>query len=173
MNHTLIDPVSPTRNVKMASTRVGISAVIALTLIGTLSSCTGSHDSKSGSSATALSSAPTAARSGTATPLPSNVKAATSVPTKVANDVSLRKNVAITSCAAGKAGGWSASGTVNNPAASAADYTITVFFTTTSATVISTAQTKVTVQPGAKVTWNATKTFTAPKKMLCVLRGVG
>jgi hypothetical protein len=70
-------------------------------------------------------------------------------------------------------GGWAAGGSVTNSGSKKADYTITVFFTTAAATVIESAQTRVSVKPGAKRAWTASKRFTAPPKTLCVLRGVG
>jgi hypothetical protein len=100
------------------------------------------------------------------------VAGATSVPTKVANNVKSRKNVQLTSCKK-VAGGWGAAGTASNPGTKAAAYTITVFFTTTSATVVGMGKTQVTVAPGGTQDWTAAGKFKAPAKMLCVLRGVG
>lgn len=94
------------------------------------------------------------------------------IPTDVPNAVEARSNVVMTSCKAAP-GGWQASGTVSNPGKTTVDYTITVFFTTTKATVIDSAQTKVSVDPGAKKSWSAIKKFGAASQMLCVLRGVG
>ena len=103
--------------------------------------------------------------------LPDGVKPAP-VPTDVPNSVAARKNVTVTGCS-GDADGWKASGTITNPAKATTDYTITVFFTTPAATVIDTAQTKVTVHAGATQKWSAAKTFTTGGHVLCVLRGVG
>jgi hypothetical protein len=115
------------------------------------------------------SQAPTTAAAG----LPLGVKAATSIPGRVPNSPGLRRNVDMSTCKAVE-GGWSAAGTASNPGSKEnVDYTITVFFTTTSATVLDSVQTKVTVKPGDKHTWRASKKFTAPPKTLCVLRGVG
>lgn len=91
---------------------------------------------------------------------------------KIKNDAAKRKNVTVTQCAASD-GGWSATGTAANPGKEKADYTITVFFTTESATVVDYAETKVTVEPGKTADWKAAKQFTAPAKTLCVLRAVG
>jgi hypothetical protein len=70
-------------------------------------------------------------------------------------------------------GGWSASGTATNPATAPVSYTITVFFTTTAATVIDTAQTHVDVPAGGKHAWTVSKKFHATPSMRCVLVGVG
>jgi hypothetical protein len=78
----------------------------------------------------------------------------------------------MSTCKATK-GGWTAGGSATNPGSKTADYTITVFFTTTAATVVGSAQTRVRVKPGAEETWTAGKKFTAPRRTLCVLRGVG
>ena len=94
------------------------------------------------------------------------------IPTDVPNAVEARSTVVMTSCKAAP-GGWQASGTVSNPGTTTVDYTITVFFTTAKATVIDSAQTKVSVDPGAKKSWSAIKKFGAASQMLCVLRGVG
>jgi hypothetical protein len=103
--------------------------------------------------------------------LPAGVVPA-AIPTDVPNSVEARSSVAMTSCEAAP-GGWAAAGTVTNSGKTAVDYTITVFFTTTKATVIDSAQTKVSVDPGSKKSWTATKKFGAASQMLCVLRGVG
>jgi hypothetical protein len=104
--------------------------------------------------------------------LPSGVKGAISLPTSPPNRPTLRRNVSMSTCKATK-GGWTAGGSVTNPRSEPAEYTITVFFTTTAATVVGSAQTRLVVEPGAEETWTAGKKFTAPRKTLCVLRGVG
>ena len=68
--------------------------------------------------------------------------------------------------------GWGATGTATNPGKDDVTYTVTVFFTTTSATTIDSASTDVDVKAGGTVTWKAAKKFTHPADMLCVLRGV-
>jgi hypothetical protein len=104
--------------------------------------------------------------------LPVGAVPAESIPTDVPNDANARTNVTMNSCNSIK-GGWSAAGTVTNPGPKTVEYTITVFFTTTAATVIDSAQSKVSVAAGSKKNWNASKKFGAAAKMLCVLRGVG
>jgi hypothetical protein len=94
------------------------------------------------------------------------------VPTDVPNDHAARQNVRLTTCAATKAG-WQAAGTVTNSGSKPAEYTITVFFTTKSATVIDTVQTRVRVPAGKAEHWSAAKEFPTTPGMLCVLRGVG
>jgi hypothetical protein len=104
--------------------------------------------------------------------LPKGVTNAAGVPTKVANIAKLRNQVQLTSCHQAP-GGWMASGTATNPAGTAADYTIAVFFTTKSATVIGTGSTRVRVPGKAHQQWAVTKRFTAAPSTVCVLRGVG
>src|SRR3954470_9498104 len=93
-------------------------------------------------------------------------------PSQIANSVKLRRQVQITSCVS-TAGGWKAAGSAVNPAKKRLHLTITVFFTTTAATVLDYARTKVTVPPGATRTWTAAARFRPEPTMRCVLRGVG
>lgn len=104
--------------------------------------------------------------------LPAGVVNATAVPTAVPNDNAARKNVTMSSCKASD-GGWQASGTAKNPTDQPADYTVTVFFTTSGGTVIGTGQSDVTVKPGAEEPWTVSSSFHAPSDTRCVLRGVG
>jgi hypothetical protein len=115
---------------------------------------------------------PSAQASGKPSTSGSSVAGATAVPTKVANNVKARKNVQLSSCKK-VAGGWGAAGTASNPGTKPAAYTITVFFTSTSATVVGMGKTQVTVDPGSTRSWKVDGQFKAPAKMLCVLRGVG
>lgn len=89
----------------------------------------------------------------------------------MANDPALIKNVTISKCAKTD-DGWGASGTAKNTGTKDATYSITVFFTTTGATVIATAETKVDVKAGRSADWTAAATFTAAPEMRCVIRGV-
>jgi hypothetical protein len=153
-------------------------AAVAAALLATVTAVAGCTQSSKPTKPTVHSSTsakPSQGYEAVTTPppgLPTGVKAATSIPASVPNSPSLRQNVDISTCKAVE-GGWSAAGTASNPGSKQAGYTITVFFTTTSATVIDTVQTHVTVKPGDKQTWTASKKFTAPPKTLCVLRGVG
>jgi len=104
--------------------------------------------------------------------LPPGVVNAISLPAHILNDVQLRKNVLLTRCQPAKQG-WKASGTATNPGKARADYAITVFFTTSSATVIGSGVTHVRVAPGAHKTWTASGSFTPAPATSCVLRGVG
>ena len=104
--------------------------------------------------------------------LPSGVAGATNVPRSVPNNPARRADVALTRCVAAP-GGWAAGGTVHNPAGTPATYRITVFFTTTTATVIGVAATSVLVPGRQSKPWQAIGRFHAPPKVLCVLRGVG
>ena len=117
------------------------------------------------------SSAPKPAPTSASSDTPSST-GATAVPTDVANDIDLRKNVRLSSCKR-IADGWGASGTATNPGTKPVDYTITVFFTTAKATVLSTGETHVRVDPGDKESWNVNRKFATHSKTLCVLRGVG
>ena len=103
--------------------------------------------------------------------LPPGVSNAPSVPTKVPNTPSLRKNVVITSCAKTDTG-WAASGTVNNPGTTDKTYSITIFFATNHGTVIGTSHTDVPVSAGASKQWKAEDSFHAAPETQCVLRGV-
>ncbi|GAA2064531.1 hypothetical protein [Leifsonia soli] len=104
--------------------------------------------------------------------LPTGVQQATDVPTDVPNTPELRKNVALASCEKAD-GGWRAGGTASNPTDTAVDYTITVFFTTDTGTVLGTADTTVSVGAKEKKDWTATAALTPAPKTVCVLRGVG
>jgi len=105
------------------------------------------------------------------TPKPSPTLKQNPLPSSVANNVGLRKNVAITSCAAAL-GGWGAAGTAKNPDKTARTYHLTVYFTTDKATTLDYAQTSVTVGAGGQAGWKANKKFSAANPMLCVLVGV-
>jgi hypothetical protein len=104
--------------------------------------------------------------------LPSGVTGVAALPTDIPNSPSLRRNVEIGTCTSAP-GGWEASGGAINPSGSTVTYTITIFFTTGTATVIGTGQTKVTVKPGAHQTWTVVAHFGVAPGTLCVLRGVG
>jgi hypothetical protein len=153
------------RQVGSSLARLGTGAATAAVATILLTACTESshHDAVESSKTTATPKA---------VGLPNGVVGATDVPTTVPNKADLRKNVAISSCEAVE-GGWAASGTASNPGKNATSYTITIFFTTDQATVISTGQTTVQVQPDGKQSWSVNQKFTAPAHTLCVLRGVG
>ncbi|GII81978.1 hypothetical protein Sru01_69600 [Sphaerisporangium rufum] len=104
------------------------------------------------------------------TPAPSGGHAH-SLPTKIQNDPSVRKNVVQTKCAA-VPGGWGAKGTATNPGEKPVTYKIVVHFTTTKATALDFAQTLVKVPPGKTVHWSAKKEFPAEKQMLCPMPGI-
>ncbi|MDN3359070.1 hypothetical protein [Actinomadura sp. DC4] len=93
------------------------------------------------------------------------------VPTKIANEPKVRKNVALTKCAE-IPGGWSAEGTATNPGKKPVTYKITVHFTTRQATTLDYAEALVPVAPGKTVPWAAEKEFHAEKKMLCPTPGI-
>lgn len=89
----------------------------------------------------------------------------------IINSVTRRKQVEISDCSA-VAGGWGASGTAKNPEGEKTTYEITIFFTTSSATVLNFARTSVSVEPGQTAKWTASAKFATPKDTRCVLRGV-
>jgi hypothetical protein len=149
------------------ATRPAIAGATALLGALALVGCTSDSSHHASSSSASSSSSHSAVQ-----PLPSSVKQDTKVPTKVPNKPASRKNVTMETCA-GTGDGWKAAGTVRNPGSSSATYTITVFFSTTSATVLAHGDTKVKVAPGKSAAWSVSPKFSAPKKVLCVLRGVG
>ena len=126
-----------------------------------LTACTSSHHT----TATSNTTLP-------AVTLPKGVNNATDVPTSVPNNPALRAHVQITKCAA-SADGWQASGDATNPGTGPVDYTITVFFTTSAATVIGYGSAKVHVAAGGHQAWSVSATFTPAPGTQCVLRGVG
>lgn len=94
-----------------------------------------------------------------------------SLPATVANQPAVRSRVQVTGCMP-ITNGWRASGTATNPGTGTARYQITVYFTTTSASVLDYDIVKVSAGPGKTVTWTAAKTFLAQPKTLCALVGV-
>jgi hypothetical protein len=152
------------------TTKARLAAAAALAGLMGLAGCSGSS--------TPAASLPKASRSASKTgapitgvTLPQGVENASGVPTDVANSIQRRKNVQLTSCVKTTVG-WQASGVASNPAASPTDYTITVFFTTATATVIGTGATQVHVDNGVSQTWTVTGNFPPAPSTLCVLRGV-
>jgi hypothetical protein len=146
-----------------------LSAIATLALAGCTSSG-GRHDAlaSSGRRPTATSSTGVKKVAG----LPAGVTGATSVPAHVANNVRLRHNVQLSTCQRA-AHGWSAAGTARNPTGKPVQYTITVFFTTATTTVVGTGATHVRVGPGRSARWVVSPHFTPAPKTLCVLTGVG
>jgi hypothetical protein len=98
-------------------------------------------------------------------------KIARSVPARVPNSVAARRNATLASCHSSD-GGWQANGTVKHVGGSPASYKITVFFTTSSATVIGYGDTVIQVAGGQTKPWTVRGKFDAPKGTRCVLRGV-
>jgi len=143
-------------------------AVVMISVLGA-AGCTSSHPSKAPSS---TSPARSSAGSTSAPALPSGVTGATDVPASVPNKPAWRQDATVTTCRS-TSGGWSAGGSVHNPGKKLRVYRVTVFFTTTSATVVGVASARVRVPAGADRPWRAIGHFTAPPKTLCVLRGVG
>ncbi len=142
-----------------------LAAVAALVAGCTSSSSPKKDSSSSGSVAPSSASATPAAK--VAPVYQGKVPAAKSI----GNLTTKRKAVTLASCAA-EPGGWKASGTAKNTGTKQTSYTITVFFTTSKATVQSYAKTTVKVAPGLSAQWTAAGRFPAAKGTLCVLRGV-
>ncbi|MBK9159230.1 MAG: hypothetical protein IPM11_14190 [Micropruina sp.] len=61
---------------------------------------------------------------------------------------------------------------MKNPGSASRTYTVTVFFTSKAATVLASASTTATVDPGKEAEWSVNATFAAPEGTRCVLRGV-
>jgi hypothetical protein len=139
------------------------AVLLSLTITAALVGCT-SSDRKPSSSAATSGSATSPAHIPTQNPLPA--------PSKIRNDVELRRTTAITGCTS-KSGGWQATGKSVNPGKKDVHLTITVFFTTPAATVLDYATTKVTVPARGDAKWTAGASFAAEPNMRCVLRGVG
>ena len=140
-----------------APARRGLAAIALVSAAGLGVAACGGSSAKSG---------------GSTSPSPTPVVTQNKLPKTVANKPALRKNVAVTSCAA-TAQGWQATGTATNASSSAATYRITIFFTTPAATVQDYAVKQVVVAPRSTVRWTASKAFAASKTTLCVVRGVG
>ena len=96
---------------------------------------------------------------------------ARSVPAEVPNSVAARRNATLDACHSAN-GGWQAGGSVKHVGTSAASYKITVFFTTSGATVIGYGDTVIRVAAGQTKPWTVRGTFDAPTGTRCVLRGV-
>ena len=140
--------------------------VLAALVVGPamLAACSfGSHDTSASDSASAKAAA---------LALPKGVSNAKDVPNAVANDSSLRKNVALTACGQID-GGWQAAGTATNHEDTPADYAITVFFTTPHDTVIGTGNAHVHIGADSTAKWTVAGKFAAADGTECVLRGVG
>jgi hypothetical protein len=87
--------------------------------------------------------------------------------------IGLRPYVAIESCAS-TAGGWTASGSARNPGRVPTAYRITIFFTSSQATVEGFGDTIASIPAGKSAHWSVTSKIPAPDPhSQCVLRGVG
>ncbi len=88
------------------------------------------------------------------------------------NVVKLRPRVETTGCQS-VPGGWEALGTIHNSGRLSHDFRLTVYFTTASATVLSSATSSVPVKAGSSGSWAVTSRFVAAPVVRCVLVGVG
>jgi len=93
------------------------------------------------------------------------------VPLAVPNVPTDRHNVAIGTCAGDKTS-WHASGSAANSTAAPVTYQVTVFFTSSRATVLGFASTKVVTAAHKQATWSVTSKFANSGSLRCVLRGV-
>jgi hypothetical protein len=128
--------------------------IVAAAVTGSLSGCT--------------SSAPTPTPTATAPAAGAQLDVPTSVPNVPAD----RPNVLVQTCSAAS-GGWSAKGTAHNPGTKSVTYTINVFFTNQTATVVGVASTRVGIAPGKTKPWVAAAQIAGASNLRCVLRGVG
>ncbi|MCL2781893.1 MAG: hypothetical protein FWD74_10505 [Actinomycetia bacterium] len=151
------------RSIRLGAAAVG-SAALAVALLA------GCGSSPIGSASTTGGAAGTQAPSGTATSTATPLVQPTALPTYTNNPTD-RKNVTQTSCKA-IPGGWSAAGTVKNPGKAEATYQITVYFTTTSATVLGGDTTTVKVKAGGTAQWEVKATFPAQPQMRCPMPGI-
>lgn len=148
----------------MRKTVITLAAVAAVA--GCSSSASTGHHTGSPSGATTSTSPAATAPPISQHPLPPD--------SQLVNDLKKRKAVALTKCGATE-GGWGASGTATNPSPTqAADYTISIFFTTVHATVIDFATAKINVAPGSTQNWTASQKFGIPSgtQLYCVMRAV-
>ncbi|MBF4570846.1 hypothetical protein ITJ57_18915 [Plantibacter sp. VKM Ac-2880] len=136
-------------------------------LAGTLTGCTNNTPDNRSSATPAVTSTPLYSAEG----LPPGAVGATEIPTDVPNDPKARKNVSTTSCTATD-DGWTMTGTIANTTKNDTSYTLTVFFTTATATILATTTTVVDVPAGEIRYWDGTAAFAAPDGTKCVLRGV-
>ncbi|MBF4514134.1 hypothetical protein ITJ66_16735 [Plantibacter sp. VKM Ac-2885] len=145
---------------------VALLTVTTALLASTLTGCT-NPDTPTASKTPSPSSTPMFSAEG----LPPGTVGDPDVPSDVPNDPDLRKHVTAGSCTSTD-DGWSMSGAIENPGKKTAEYTLTVFFATSGATVLATADTVVKVEAGETKSWRADATFSAPPETRCVLRGV-
>jgi hypothetical protein len=90
---------------------------------------------------------------------------------KIVNEPDARKDVTLAGCST-QDGGWRATGKIKNTKKESLDYTIVISFTNEKSTVLARSVEKVTVAAGKSKSWQAEARFQAPKKVVCVLRGV-
>jgi hypothetical protein len=151
--------------------RRSIMVVLVTAAVLSAAGCTsGSSDDKA--DAAHPSNAPTT--QSTASPPPKFIGVAHKLPKGKAlrNDSDLYKTVGLETCEK-TAHGWQAGGTVDNPTGKEVGYAITVFFTDPQARTVDSALATLTVDAGASATWQAARSFKAPKHTRCVVRAVG
>src|SRR5947209_8504157 len=135
----MIEAVSANRTSRSAAVLLAVS--LGLAVVGcTSSSPTATPSAKPSASRTSPVHVPTQ------NPLPA--------PSKIRNDVALRRTTQVTGCTS-TPGGWRATGKSVNATKKDVQLTITVFFTTTAATVLDYATTKVTVPASGDAAWTA------------------
>lgn len=155
--------------------RTRLAIVVVGAVVASLAACSGSPKATpSTTTSTSRTSSTTATATATASATSGQGKApSAAIPTSVANDVTARRHATLdrSQCTA-VPGGWHAGGTVTNAGRTPTAYRLTVFFTSSHATVLSYAQTTVKVDAGKTEKWSVSSTFAAPKSVICVLRGV-
>lgn len=158
-------PVSPTP--LTGSARGRAAAALGLTMVAAtvLAACSSGSSSK-----------PDAAKSSSAPVVPASIApTAPQHPIPSDNQIvevpALRKTIALTGCSAAD-GGWSGTGTAQNPDSKDETYRILVFFTDKYSRTIDSATTQVKVGAGKTANWTATAKFSPPAGTQCVLRGL-
>jgi hypothetical protein len=96
---------------------------------------------------------------------------ASSLPPAGGNVVAKYRQVTAGKCEA-ISGGWQLSGTVTNSTSATDTYDILVYFTDDHATVLDSASVSVTAAAGATESFTASKKFTTPPTMRCVIVSV-
>ncbi len=148
-------------------TAAALACAVAGSLV--LSGCTSSKaPTKPSTSSSTVAATGSHSSTGSASPV---YTPASSLPAISGNNVDKLHQVTRGTCGS-VSGGWQLTGTIKNPSSDEVSYDILVYFTTTSATVINSAETVVKVKGGDTAPFTATKQFAGPPNMLCVIVSV-
>jgi uncharacterized lipoprotein YbaY len=139
------------------------SAVVIIAVPIALTACSGRSAEPPASDPTTTAKAKAADRTTAGQQLPAAEK--------IVNEPDARKDVTLAGCST-QDGGWRAIGKIKNTKKESLDYTIVISFTNEKSTVLARSIEKVTVAAGKSKDWAAEARFRAPKKVVCVLRGV-